>query len=149
MKILFVCHGNICRSPMAEYVMKDLVRKAGLENEFEIASAATSDEETGNGIYPPVKRLLEDAGIECSSHRARQLSSNDYQYYDLIVAMDRYNIRNMERSDKIRLLLSFTGSKEDIADPWYTRNFNLTWNQVNAGCKSLLDWCLKHLHIGS
>lgn len=149
MKILFVCHGNICRSPMAEYIMKDLVRKAGLENEFEIASAATSDEETGNGIYPPVKRLLEDAGIECSSHRARQLSSNDYQYYDLIVAMDRYNIRNMERSDKIRLLLSFTGSKEDIADPWYTRNFNLTWNQVNAGCKSLLDWCLKRLHIGS
>lgn len=167
-RILFVCHGNICRSPMAEYVMKDMVKKAGMEAVFEIASAATSDEESGNGVYPPVKRLLEEAGIECRSHRARQITTEDFRHYDLIVAMDKMNLRNIGRflgmygiedigrpslssgiqekdiDRKVRLLLSYTGKDEEIADPWYTRDFKLTWEQINEGCRALLEWCAKN-----
>ena len=144
-KILFVCHGNICRSPMAEYVMKAMVAEAGRSAEFEIASAATSTEETGNGVYPPVRRLLEAAGIDCSAHHARQMTLVDYRHYDLIVAMDTQNLTNIRRiigrdtDGKVCRLLDFTPTPGDIADPWYTRDFDLTWRQVHAGCRGLLE----------
>ena len=144
-KILFVCHGNICRSPMAEYVMKAMVAEAGRSAEFEIASAATSTEETGNGVYPPVRRLLEAAGIDCSAHHARQMTLADYRRYDLIVAMDTQNLTNIRRiigrdtDGKVCRLLDFTPTPGDIADPWYTRDFDLTWRQVHAGCCGLLE----------
>lgn len=143
-KILFICHGNICRSPMAEFVMRDMVNKAGLSDKFEIASAATSTEEIGNSIYPPVKRLLEDNGISCNGKTARQLTKKDYNYYDLLIGMDSANYRNINRicsgdkQNKIHLLMDFTDSPHDVADPWYTRNFDATWNDVNEGCKALL-----------
>ncbi len=129
---------------MAEYVMKALVAEAGRSAEFEIASAATSAEEIGNGVYPPVRRLLEAAGIDCSAHAARQMTVADYRHYDLVVAMDGQNLANIRRiigSDpdgKVCRLLDFTPTPGDIADPWYTRDFNLTWRQVNAGCRALL-----------
>ena len=144
-KLLFVCHGNICRSPMAEYVMKALVAEAGRSAEFEIASAATSTEEIGNGVYPPVRRLLEAAGIDCSAHHARQMTLADYRHYDLIVAMDTQNLTNIrciigqDTDGKVWRLLDFTPTPGDIADPWYTRDFDLTWQQVNAGCQGLLE----------
>ncbi len=143
-KILFVCHGNICRSPMAEYVMKAMVAEAGRSDEFEIASAATSTEEIGNGVYPPVRRLLEADGIDCSAHHARQMTLADYRHYDLIVAMDTQNLTNIRRiigqdtEGKVCRLLDFTPTPGDIADPWYTRDFDLTWRQVHAGCRGLL-----------
>ena len=144
-KILFVCHGNICRSPMAEYVFRHLVSEAGLSDQYEIASAATSNEEIGNGIYPPVADLLQKAGINASAHRARQLTKADYAHYDFLIAMDTQNLRNIDRifgaapQGKVCRLLDFTATPGDIADPWYTRNFNLTWQQVNAGCQALLE----------
>ncbi len=144
-KILFICHGNICRSPMAEFVMRDMIDKAGLSDKFEIASAATSTEEIGNSVYPPVKRLLLDHGISCDGKTARQLTKKDYDNYDLLIGMDGANYRNINRicggdkQNKIHLLMDFTGSPHDVADPWYTRNFNETWNDVNKGCKALLE----------
>lgn len=144
-KILFICHGNICRSPMAEFVMRDMVNKAGLSDKFEIASAATSTEEIGNSVYPPVKRLLADNGISCDGKTARQLTKKDYDNYDLLIGMDGANYRNINRicggdkQNKIHLLMDFTGSPHDVADPWYTRNFDATWNDINEGCKALLD----------
>lgn len=144
-KILFICHGNICRSPMAEFVMRDMIDKAGLSDKFEIASAATSTEEIGNSVYPPVKRLLLDHGISCDGKTARQLTKKDYDNYDLLIGMDSANYRNINRicggdkQNKIHLLMDFTGSPHDVADPWYTRNFNETWNDVNKGCKALLE----------
>lgn len=144
-KILFICHGNICRSPMAEFVMRDMVNKAGLSDKFEIASAATSTEEIGNSVYPPVKRLLADHGISCYGKTARQLTKKDYDSYDLLIGMDSANYRNINRicsgdkQNKIHLLMDFTDSPHDVADPWYTRNFDATWNDVNEGCKALLD----------
>ena len=144
-KILFICHGNICRSPMAEFVMRDMVNKAGLSDKFEISSAATSTEEIGNSVYPPVKRLLADNGISCYGKTARQLTKKDYDNYDLLIGMDGANYRNINRicggdkQNKIHLLMDFTGSPHDVADPWYTRNFDATWNDINKGCKALLD----------
>lgn len=144
-KILFICHGNICRSPMAEFVMRDMVNKAGLSNKFEISSAATSTEEIGNSVYPPVKRLLADNGISCDGKTARKLTKKDYDNYDLLIGMDGANYRNINRicggdkKNKIHLLMDFTGSPHDVADPWYTRNFDATWNDINKGCKALLD----------
>ena len=144
-KILFVCLGNICRSPMAEFVMKDLVAKAGQAAEFEIASAATSREEIGNGVYPPVRKLLNAHGIDCSGKTARQLEKADYTKYDLLIGMDSTNIRNMNRicggdpEGKIHLLLSYTDRCADVADPWYTGDFEATWRDVQAGCRALLD----------
>ena len=144
-KILFVCHGNICRSPMAEFVMKDLVEKAGREKEFVIAAAATSSEEIGNPVYPPARRELQKHGISCAGKTARRLEKGDYARFDLLIGMDRYNIRNMERmldgdpQGKIRLLLSFAGEDRDIADPWYTGNFAETYRDVRNGCAALLD----------
>ena len=144
-KILFICHGNICRSPMAEFVMRDMVNKAGLSDKFEISSAATSTEEIGNSVYPPVKRLLADNGISCDGKTARQLTKKDYDNYDLLIGMDGANYQNISRicggdkQNKIHLLMDFTGSPHDVADPWYTRNFDATWNDINEGCKALLD----------
>lgn len=143
-KILFVCHGNICRSPMAEYVMKDLVKKAGREAKFEIASAATSSEEIGNAVYPPARRKLAEHGITCNGHAARQLRRQDYDYYDLLIGMDSYNIRNMNRicggdpEGKIHLLLEYTDRFGDVADPWYTGDFDATWRDCQEGCTELL-----------
>lgn len=143
-KILFVCHGNICRSPMAEFVMKDLVNKKGLNDQFEIASAATSTEELGNPVYPPVRRLLAGKGLSCAGKSARQMTKSDYQYYDLIVAMDRYNLRNMipfvgdDPHHKVSLLLDYTNRPGDVADPWYSGDFKTTWEDVCEGCDGLL-----------
>ena len=148
-KILFVCLGNICRSPMAEFVMKDLVRKAGLESQFEIASAATSYEEYGNPVYPPAKRKLAEHGIDCTGKTARPLEKKDYSRYNLLIGMDSSNIRNMLRicggdpERKIHLLLEYAGRTDGIADPWYTGNFDATWNDVEEGCTALLQQLLR------
>ena len=144
-KILFVCHGNIIRSPMAEFVMKDLVRKAGRETEFEIASAATSTEELGNPVYPPARRKLAEHGVGCAGKTARQLRRGDYDAYDLLIGMDDENLRNIRRicggdpDGKIRLLLDYTARPGPVADPWYTRDFDATWRDVEAGCRALLN----------
>lgn len=143
-KILFICHGNICRSPMAEFVMKHLVEEAGLSDQFEIASAATSTEEIGNPVYPPAKRKLAEHGIGCEGKTARQLTWDDYQYYDYIIAMDRNNLRNLRRligedqDHKISLLMDYTRRPGDVADPWYTGDFETTWQDVIEGCNGLL-----------
>lgn len=143
-KILFVCHGNICRSPMAEFVMKTLVAEAGCAGEFMIASAATSREEIGNGVYPPVRRLLSAHGIDCSGKTARQLERQDYDKYDLLIGMDSANFRNMNRicggdpDGKIHLLMDYTHRPGDVADPWYTGDFETTWRDVQEGCRALL-----------
>lgn len=192
-KILFVCHGNICRSPMAEFVMKKLVRDlpaslpAELQQgaaqsqlkdiEFEIASAATSTEEIGNPVYPPARRMLASHGIDCSGKTARQMTARDYEYYDYIVLMDRNNLRNLRwilpadmyareaegagspaknpvhiptnnlsrtstknpSSHKVSLLMDWVGECRDVADPWYTGDFQATWDDVNAGCSAMLS----------
>ena len=138
-KILFICHGNICRSPMAEFVMKDLVKKAGMESAFEIASAATSTEELGNPVHRGTREKLRQVGISCAGKTARQMNRRDYQYYDHLICMDRYNMRNMQRicggdpDGKMRMLLS-----RDVADPWYTGNFEDTYADVLQGCTQLL-----------
>lgn len=143
-KILFVCHGNICRSPMAEFVMKKLVRDKGLENDFEIKSAATSREELGNPVYPPARRKLMEHGISCSGKTAVQMTAADYDRYDCIVIMDSNNRRNIMRiigsdpEDKVRRLLDCTDRPRDVADPWYTGDFEQTWQDVSEGCSALL-----------
>lgn len=143
-KILFICHGNICRSPMAEFVMKDLVKKAGLEHRFVIESAATSTEEIGNPVYPPARRKLAEHGIRCAGKTARQMRRADYEAYDLLIGMDRANLRNMERicggdpNGKMRLLMDYTDRPGQVADPWYTGDFDATWRDVEDGCHGLL-----------
>ena len=145
-RILFICHGNICRSPMAEFVMKDLVKKAGLEGQFHIESAATSTGEIGNPVYPPVKRKLAEHGIDCTGKTARQLKNSDYDQYDLLIGMDRANLRNMHRicggdfAGKLRLLMDYTDHPGDVADPWYTGDFETTWQDVLTGCQGLLKY---------
>lgn len=185
-KILFVCHGNICRSPMAEFVMKHKVaemfgpsgrgraepartelasgKSCGLTAaDFEIASAATSTEEIGNPVYPPARRLLNSKGIDCSGHAARQMNQRDYDYYDYIILMDHNNLRNLRWNidrecyafemgeapasgkhdrKKISLMMDWTSRPGDVADPWYTGNFDATWRDVNEGCDGLLDYIL-------
>ena len=142
-KILFICHGNICRSPMAEFVMKDLVKKTGLSPQFYIDSAATSREEIGNPVYPPARRKLAEHGVPCGGHAARQLTKQDYDEYDLLIVMDSANLRNMHRicgddpDGKLRLLMDYTDRPGDVADPWYTDNFEATWQDVLAGCQRL------------
>ena len=144
-RILFVCLGNICRSPMAEFVMKDLVEKAGLAGEVQIASAAVSDEELGNPVYPPARRKLAEHGIDCAGKRARQLGREDYDKYDLLIGMDRSNLRGMERicggdpAGKLRLLMDYTTRPGEVADPWYTGDFEATWRDVEEGCRGLLQ----------
>jgi len=142
--ILFVCHGNICRSPMAEFVMKDLVEKAGLAAQFHIESAATSREEIGNPVYPPARRKLAEHGISCDGHAARQLTKADYRGFDFLIGMDNANLQNMRRicggdpEGKIRLLRDYTARPGDVADPWYTGDFEATWRDVLEGCRGLL-----------
>ena len=185
-KILFVCHGNICRSPMAEFVMKKLVRdisssakqvttnSALTTADFEIASAATSTEEIGNPVYPPARRMLASHGIDCSGKTARQMTVADYNHYDYIVLMDQNNLRNLRwilprdiyerelaqyqearepaqkqdardsRAHKVSLLMDWAGKNRDVADPWYTGDFEATWQDVNEGCTALLQHILKN-----
>ena len=144
-KILFVCHGNICRSPMGEFILKDLAAKAGLADRFHIESAATSTEEIGNPVYPPARRKLAQHGIDCAGKTARQLTAADYGRFDLLLSMDRANIRNMTRicggdpQGKIHLLMEYTGHPgREVADPWYTGDFDAAWDDVLAGCQGLL-----------
>ena len=139
-RVLFVCHGNICRSVMAEYIMKDLAKKRGMADAFEIASAATSTEEIGNDIYPPAKRTLIRHNISFDRHEARQIEYGDYAYYDFLIGMDEYNIKNMEKCfggdpyHKISMLL-----KRAIEDPWYTGNFEKAYADLDEGVRELLD----------
>ena len=144
-RILFVCHGNICRSPMGEFILKDLAAKAGLADRFHIESAATSTEEIGNPVYPPARRKLAQHGIDCAGKTARQLTAADYGRFDLLLGMDRANIRNMTRicggdpQGKIHLLMEYAGHPgREVADPWYTGDFDAAWDDVLAGCQGLL-----------
>ena len=143
-QVLFVCHGNICRSPMAEFILKDMVKRAGMENEFEIRSAATSTEEIGNPVYPPAKAKLAEHGISCIGKTAVQMTKADYDDYDYIIAMDRYNLRNMKRfvgndeKKKVSLMMDYTKRHGDVADPWYTGDFDATWNDIQEGCAGFL-----------
>lgn len=147
--ILFICHGNICRSPLAEFVMKDLTERQGLAGKFQIASAATSREELGNDIHPGTRRVLEREGIPFSSRQARQITKSDYEAYYYIIAMDRANLRNLERllggdpEGKFFLFLEFAGEHRDIADPWYTGNFDETYRDIKQGCTALLEFLLQ------
>lgn len=148
-KILFVCHGNICRSPMAEFIFKDLVRKCGRAEEFEVASCATSREEiwngVGNPVYPPAREELAKHGIGCAGKRAVQLTKADYNHYDLLIGMDENNIRNMMRilgadpEGKVRKLMDYTGRGGDVADPWYSDRFDIAYRDIEEGCKALLE----------
>ena len=148
-KILFICHGNICRSPMAEFIFRDMVAKRGLAAEFSIASAATSREEIGNPVYPPAKRKLKEHGIDPAGKTARQMTAQDYKDYDYLLAAERYNIRNMERitggdpQHKIFRLLDFSDRPRDIADPWYTGDFDEAWEDIVEGCQAFLKWLEK------
>ena len=143
MKILFVCHGNICRSPMAEFCFRKMLREADLD--WQTASAATSTEELGNPVYPPVKRILNNLGIDCSGKYARQLQKSEYGNWDLFIGMDNANMRNMQRifggdpENKISLLLQWANIDREVADPWYSGDFEATWQDVNTGCKALLE----------
>ena len=144
-RILFVCHGNICRSPMAEFCLKDLVRKAGREAEFEIASAALHSDEIGNPVYPPARRELAAHGIACDGKTARRIERADYDRYDRIVGMDEANRRDLLRlfpgdpEGKLSLLLDGTPRPREVADPWYTRDFATTWRDVLEGCRAILS----------
>ena len=138
-KIMFICHGNICRSPMAEFVMKDLVRKAGISDRVHIASAAVSREEIGNPVYPPARRELQRHGIDCHGHAAHQITRRELEEYDKIYYMDASNARYLKRlfgsdADKCQPLLD-----HDVADPWYTGDFAATWNDVLSGCQAILE----------
>ncbi len=143
-KILFICHGNICRSPMAEMFFKDLVKRNGYEKDFYIDSAATDYDEIGNGMHRGTREILEQHNIPFSNHRARIVTKQDYEDFDFLVIMDSENERHLKRivgndeKNKIRYLMSFAGKNRDVADPWYTRNFYATWNDINEGCTALL-----------
>lgn len=150
-KVLFICHGNICRSPMAEFILKDMVQKRGIADHFYIASAATSTEEIWNGIgnpvYPPAREELAKHGIGCAGKRAVQVTKADYENYDYLICMDSNNLRNLSRiigpdkDGKVSLLLDYAGRKgQSIADPWYTGNFALTYVDVVEGCEGLLNY---------
>ena len=149
--ILFVCHGNICRSPMAEFIMKDLVAKEGLSGRFHIESAATSTEEIGNEVYPPAKQKLAEHGISCKGKTARQMTAADYNRFDLLIGMDRWNLRNMKAicggdpDNKIHLLMDYTKRPGEVADPWHTGNFDATWRDVSEGCSALLESITRYL----
>jgi len=144
MKILFICHGNICRSPMAEFICKDLAAKRGIKG-LTIASAATSNEEIGNPVYPPAKAELKKHGISCEGKRARRITAADYREYDLLICMDSFNIRNAlrifgeDKEGKLVKLMSFANSDGDVADPWYTDRFDIAYSDIYKGCSALFD----------
>ena len=152
-KILFICHGNICRSTMAEYVMKDLVNKSDFSDRFYIDSAATSREEIGNMVHHGTRRKLQKEGIPCGDHRARQMRADEYDEFDYIIGMDSWNMRNIsciignnDPDEKVYKLLDFTSRKgEDIADPWYTGNFDVTYTDVKEGCEALLNYLMSKI----
>jgi len=152
-KILFVCHGNICRSPMAEFVFKNMVENRGLEDLFHIASAATSTEEIGSPVHYGTARILDRLHIDYSDKRARQMTKRDYEEYDYLIGMDSRNLRNMHRmiggdpDDKIHLMLDFTDEPGDVADPWYTGNFEVTYRDVVAGCEGFLEYLKRNGEI--
>ena len=144
-RILFICHGNICRSPMAEYVMRDLAQKAGLGDTVSVDSAAVSSEEIGNPVYPPARAELARRGIPCERRGARQLTRRDYDDYDLLVCMDTWNVRNTKRiigsdpENKVHMLLEYAGRDGDVAAPWYSDRFDIAYEDILAGCEGLLD----------
>ncbi len=148
-KIMFICHGNICRSPMAEFIMKDIVKKNGKENDFYIASCATSSEEifcgVGNPVYPPAKRKLAEVGISCECKRATKLRKEDYENFDYLICMDDNNIRNAlyilgnDKDNKLSKLLDWVGSGKNVADPWYSGDFDSAFNDILSGCKALFE----------
>ena len=148
-RILFVCHGNICRSPMAEFIMKQKVEERGIEEDFYIESCATSSEELGNPVYPPAKQVLQRRGINCSAKRARKITKGDYERFDYIVCMDSNNLRNLklmfpnDNGKKISKILSFTGIDRDVADPWYSGDFSATEEDVCIGCEAILKYIEK------
>ena len=148
-KVMFVCHGNICRSPMAEFVFKDLVKKKGLDDCFIINSSATSREELGNPVHPGTRNILSQFNISCSGKRAVQMTMKDYEAYDYILVMDKYNIRNIysitggDPKHKIKRLLDYSKYPRDIADPWYTDNFDMTYHDVIEGCNAFLDYLIE------
>lgn len=143
-KVLFVCHGNICRSPMAEFILKDLAEKEGLSAQLQVGSAAVSSEELGHPVYPPARRKLAEHGISCAGKTARQLQREDYARWDLLLGMDRSNLRGMRRicggdpDGKIRLLMDYTHRPGEVADPWYTGDFEAAWRDISEGCAGLL-----------
>lgn len=143
-RIVFCCHGNICRSPMAEYIMKELVRREGRSGEFLIDSCAVSTEELGNGVYPPARAELERRGIPCGRHSAVQLTRSDYDRYDLFIVMDRSNLRRArsilggDPEGKLRMLMTYAGEERDVSDPWYSRRFDVAFDDIYEGCEGLL-----------
>ena len=144
-KVLFICHGNICRSPMSEFILRDMVAKRGIADQFEIASAATSREEIGNPVYPPAVRKLREHGIDPSGKRARQMTKQDYEYYDYLLAAEQYNIQNMLRivggdpEHKIHRLLDYSKHPRDIDDPWYSGDFETAYRDIVEGCEAFLE----------
>lgn len=148
--VLFVCHGNICRSPMAEYLFKAYVGKKGISHYFEVASAATSNEEVGNPVHYGTKKILSSLGIDCSEKRARQIRREDYERYNYIIGMDEFNIRNLKKNftdkdKKIFSLLDFTEERRDIEDPWYTGNFSKTYQDIQKGIEAFFQYLsIKH-----
>ena len=145
-RILFICHGNICRSAMSEFIMRDMIKKRGLADEIQVSSAATSREEIGNDMYPPAKRKLDKEHIPYTRHHARQVTRQDYDEYDLLLCMEQYNIRNLKRiipdnpDNKIHLLLEYSDDPGDISDPWYTGDFDRAYDDIARGCRALLEY---------
>ena len=144
-RVLFVCHGNICRSPMAEAIFRSMVRERGLEDQFLVDSAAVSAEELGNPVYPAAQTELRSRGLGASSHRAWQLSREDYDRYDFVIGMDMDNVYRMQRifggdrKKKIGLLLAYTDTPREVEDPWYTGRFGFVYDEIEAGCRALLE----------
>lgn len=152
-KILFVCHGNICRSPMAEFVLRDMVQKQGIADQFIIASAATSTEEIGNPVHSGTRRKLKEFGISTEGKTAVQLKKKDYMYYDYLLGMDKRNIQNIlrivgeDQGSKVHLLLEYASNTRDIADPWYTGDFNQTYDDIKEGCEGFLTYLIENHKI--